>query len=957
MSSRDSHCHKQKCDDESTISEICPEKCKLKCFKKECEFKKKLCAKSAEEIYCKYGNAVVEIHSEFILVGNNYEAGVDLPTVGPYDAVADNIARRDICLEGNGFFIRGKDKKGRDQKEEKARYIVCPSQLILVPPTVSSYAQRYPFDTNVYAGPYPRLREMQNKMVAASRILVSVFNVNNKGASYYYEATLIGVDGAGDVALLKIEEQVGRNACNPRIERCHPYLEFADLDKCEKAQDKLVDGEKVYLIGDSVNTGVFNSHGIIQGRLIDGSYTDYSGTLLSEAVLVDASVFGDNAGMPILNAEGKVIGMQTTALSASFDIDMAAAGNTVDVVTGVTLTSNDTVIYDRDKPVAPSTLWTSKHEPVENLTNGTFALYGNEAVIWDKDEPVTPSTEYTPHNIARADAFELTSNPAVVHHGITTGDGSTGNPYTWKSTSFEVDKLVNSINTTTGAPKLPYDGALALVPHTVKLIPADSTVALMNGAETDGSAPPKVVLPNEDDGTGTGTYVLKNISLDKFVDSTTNTVKASVNISGVATNKFKDAAVVMPVANFDADTGVPMKNKDGTLVNAPYDTIAVDPENPIVVDGLRVVPFEAINKDTPDKGKILEVEGPDKVKYTKPYDKIFYVGKDADGNKDATPYVIVDGLKVVPKANIDDKTGGLGTANLPFDTAALDRTSIAVAGAISTRSGLGFVAGPTARFIKKVVARLANKDACPNECRKSDNLEAIADAKDNYYRNLKGYLGMAYDVFTAPMYDVAVNYTSGAVNAGYIEFSINDVGGIMFSNHKNELAGVRVLGLAGLNPNDATATENGLYYVPGGLVDHTAGTDTEYFSPDLALYESPLRGKVTPGAMIKFLNDTQLGDLDGQHAPSAVLWRLCPGSQVSYEYYLGGNTNSKDAYEYRDVSKVTLGSMPQFVDYPWYAVLKFPDLRKWFGLPDKYLVSSQVPQLNISGAGIFRPSL
>jgi hypothetical protein len=196
-------------------------------------------------------------------------------------------------LNGNGFFVKG-------------HYIVTPAHLVLLPPSLTSVVNRYPlFDPNDTS-----LGQMKDQMIRASRILVSVFNVNGRGHSFIYEADLIGVDGAGDIAVLRINFKKQWNLCNPCLEACHPYLTFG-------SSRGSVDGEKVYLVGDYISHPIdrtlFNAVGAIsEGLLSDHRWVEYSGFALAEGVLVSAKAYAFSTGLPILNCQGQVIGMQTS---------------------------------------------------------------------------------------------------------------------------------------------------------------------------------------------------------------------------------------------------------------------------------------------------------------------------------------------------------------------------------------------------------------------------------------------------------------------------------------------------------------------------------------------------------------------------------------------------------------------------------------------------------------------
>lgn len=270
-----------------------------KCEKNSCPKVPSKCL-SAQEVSCLSRDTVVEVHSEFILLG----ASGPGPDIRPADISLQSLApnaRADIILEGNGFFI-------------EQHYIVTPAHLVLLPPSLTSVANRYPF---FEPQTFTNESRINNLMVRASRILVTVFNVNNKKHSFVYEADLIGVDGAGDVAVLCIKQCSQWNACNPCMEECHPHLKFG----CSR---KAANGQKVYLLGDSINSASsctgscannarqFNSvGGISEGLLSDNQHVDYLGLILAETILVSAPNYGFSSGLPILDCEGHVLGMQT----------------------------------------------------------------------------------------------------------------------------------------------------------------------------------------------------------------------------------------------------------------------------------------------------------------------------------------------------------------------------------------------------------------------------------------------------------------------------------------------------------------------------------------------------------------------------------------------------------------------------------------------------------------------
>jgi serine protease Do len=111
-----------------------------------------------------------------------------------------------------------------------------------------------------------------------------------------YEAELIGSDSKTDIALLKIMGKPGDN-------KSFPYLDLGDSEKVEV-------GEWVVAIGNpfgldhTVTTGVVSAKARNIGA---GPYDEY--------IQTDASINPGNSGGPLLDMEGKVIGINTAIYS------------------------------------------------------------------------------------------------------------------------------------------------------------------------------------------------------------------------------------------------------------------------------------------------------------------------------------------------------------------------------------------------------------------------------------------------------------------------------------------------------------------------------------------------------------------------------------------------------------------------------------------------------------------
>lgn len=208
-------------------------------------------------------------------------------------------------VNGNGFFI----------KTENKHYIICPSSLVLIPPTVLSLNNRFPYVSLTTPAPPGTVPDVMTK---ASRILVDVYNVNGKKKAYTYEASLHGVDGAGDIAILYIDPENKWNCTPgmPSIERCHPYLAWGD-------SQKYCPGEPVYAVGDILTMRAggdpTGAQQMVAGVLANNKHLDYSGFAQAEYVVAALPIFSQNRGLPLLDRMGRIIGMQTVPLAGQSD--------------------------------------------------------------------------------------------------------------------------------------------------------------------------------------------------------------------------------------------------------------------------------------------------------------------------------------------------------------------------------------------------------------------------------------------------------------------------------------------------------------------------------------------------------------------------------------------------------------------------------------------------------------
>ena len=110
-----------------------------------------------------------------------------------------------------------------------------------------------------------------------------------------FKAQVLGVDEKTDIAVLKINE---KNL---------PFARFADSDKCRV-------GDTVFAIGNPLGVGMTVTSGIVSGLSrsdtgVELAYQDF--------IQTDASINAGNSGGPLIDFEGRIIGMNTMIRTVS----------------------------------------------------------------------------------------------------------------------------------------------------------------------------------------------------------------------------------------------------------------------------------------------------------------------------------------------------------------------------------------------------------------------------------------------------------------------------------------------------------------------------------------------------------------------------------------------------------------------------------------------------------------
>jgi len=242
------------------------------------------------ELACNLRDAVVLITGQAILKSTSGEISM-------------------ITRKGNGVFIKG-------------HYIICPADIILIPTSLLDINSRIPEYQDI-----PTNEKYPNAIVRVTRILVDISNVNGCGKSYSYEANLIGIDGAANIAILRIDMDNDWNRENPHIRICHPVLQWGkSRNTCP--------GDTIIAIGNipaSADIGLTRNNsprldaenGIAIGNIADNRYIFPGGQIPGELILLsNMFAYGLQNGLPILTVDGVVIGM-TIHLDSNYNYNLA----------------------------------------------------------------------------------------------------------------------------------------------------------------------------------------------------------------------------------------------------------------------------------------------------------------------------------------------------------------------------------------------------------------------------------------------------------------------------------------------------------------------------------------------------------------------------------------------------------------------------------------------------------
>ena len=122
--------------------------------------------------------------------------------------------------------------------------------------------------------------------------------LDDKGSEKEYSATLVGSDPKTDIALIKINRESGDR-------KDFPFLKLGSSENLEVGEWVLAIGNP-FGLSHTVTVGVVSALG---RRISAGPYDEF--------IQTDASINPGNSGGPLINIEGKVIGINTAIISGN----------------------------------------------------------------------------------------------------------------------------------------------------------------------------------------------------------------------------------------------------------------------------------------------------------------------------------------------------------------------------------------------------------------------------------------------------------------------------------------------------------------------------------------------------------------------------------------------------------------------------------------------------------------
>ena len=135
-------------------------------------------------------------------------------------------------------------------------------------------------------------------VMSGGKILVTVPNVNNQDETYSYDAEIVGIDGAANLAFLRLPPKSDWNVLNPEITDKHPYFSPGK-------SLNLTPGESVTILGQLYEHS--DLPGVLPGYVTNNRHVVSNQNVPGEFLALSHQTGMD--GHPVVNRLGQLVGM------------------------------------------------------------------------------------------------------------------------------------------------------------------------------------------------------------------------------------------------------------------------------------------------------------------------------------------------------------------------------------------------------------------------------------------------------------------------------------------------------------------------------------------------------------------------------------------------------------------------------------------------------------------------
>ena len=241
-----------------------------------------------------------------------------------------------------------------------------------------------------------------NNHVVAGADTVLVNLQGSTGKDHSLKAQVIGTDEETDIALLKVK------ADTPL-----PFLDFGDSDKMEVGEWVLAIGNP-FGLGHTVTAGILSAKG---RNIQSGPFDNFLQT--------DASINPGNSGGPLINMEGKVIGINTSIIASGQGIGFAIPSSMAERIVNQ---------LKQDKKVSRGWIGVTIQDVDENtakalgLPNAAGALIGSVM----PDEPAAKGGMKDGDVVLEVNGKKIDDSSALLRAIATEAPGSKVNMVVWR---------------------------------------------------------------------------------------------------------------------------------------------------------------------------------------------------------------------------------------------------------------------------------------------------------------------------------------------------------------------------------------------------------------------------------------------------------------------------------------------------------------------------------------------